>query len=107
MADKQSTSQVDTVVTSKPGLVTDLNSSYLGKDNYSHARNVVRNSKDGDLGTIGNEPSTIKCFSAPYKIIGEIDLPDDTLLIFSTDNVNSEIGIGNPNTCTYKILLNL
>ena len=107
MADKQSTSQVDTVVTSKPGLVTDLNSSYLGKDNYSHARNVVRNSKDGDLGTIGNEPSTIKCFSAPYKIIGEIDLPDDTLLIFSTDNVNSEIGIGNPNTCTYKKLLNL
>lgn len=104
---ENTTSNIDTVVSSKPGLVTDLNSSYLNKESYSHARNAVRNSKDGDLGTIGNEPSNIKCITAPYKIIGEIDLPNDTLLIFSTDNISSEIGIGNPKNCTYKKLTNL
>lgn len=101
------TSQVTTNVTSKAGMVTDLNSSYLGEDNYSHARNAVRNSKEGDLGTIGNEPSNILCFEAPYNVIGHITLPDESILIFSTDNVNSEIGIGNSTTCSYQKILNL
>lgn len=104
---EQNTSNIDTVVTSKPALVTDLNSSFISKEQYSHARNAVRNSKDGDLGTIGNEPSLIKCYSAPYKIVGIISLPDNTDLVFSTDNTNSEIGVGDPKTCSYKKLLNL
>lgn len=103
----QNTSQVDTNATPKAGLVTDLNSSYVGKDVYSHARNATRASKEGDLGTIGNEPSTLSCIKAPYKIIGHVDLPDDTVLIFSTDNVNSEIGIGNPTDCSYTRVNNL
>lgn len=97
---------VDTVVTSKPGLATDLNDSYV-KDSYTHARNAVRNSKDGDLGTIGNEPSNEECYSAPYKIIGTIPLPDSTNLIFSTNNVKSEIGVGDSKNCTYKKLSGL
>lgn len=107
MADQlQNTSTVETVVTSKPGLVTDLNSSYLGKESYTHARNVVRNSKDGDLGTIGNEPSTIECYSAPYKVVGVIKLPDDNHLVFSTNNSDSEIGLANPKDCSYTTLSN-
>jgi len=102
----QNTTQVTTNVTSKAGLVSDMNSSYLNEESYSHARNAVRNSKDGDLGTIGNEPSNELCFTAPYKIIGHVDLPDDKLLIFSTDNINSEIGIGDPIACSYEKLLN-
>lgn len=108
MADKQqNTSKVDTNVSNKAALVTDLNSSYVSNEQYSYARNAVRNSKQGDLGTIGNEPSNTMCFKAPYKIIGSVDLPDDTILIFSTDNVNSEIGIGDPSTCSYIKVLNL
>ena len=107
MADKQNTSKVDTNVSNRAALITDLNSSYISNEQYSHARNAVRNSKQGDLGTIGNEPSNQLCFQSPYKIIGSIDLPDDTILIFSTDNTNSEIGIGNPLSCTYTKLLNL
>ena len=108
MADNlQNTSQNTTNVTNKAALVTDLNSSYLGEDSYSYARNTVRNSKDGDLGTIGNEPSNVLCFEAPYKIIGHILLPEDKILIFSTDNTNSEIGIGDPIACSYTKLLNL
>lgn len=109
MADNklQNTSKVDTNVSNKAALVTDLNSSYVSNEQYSYARNAVRNSKQGDLGTISNEPSNSFCFQAPYKIIGSIDLPDDTILIFSTDNTNSEIGIGNPMECKYTKLLNL
>lgn len=103
----ENTSSVDTVVSTKPGLVTDLNSSYLGKESYSHARNAVRNSKDGDLGTISNEPSNQLCYSAPYPIVGAVTLPDDTHMVFSGDGVNSEIGLGNPKDCTYKTLKNL
>jgi hypothetical protein len=108
MADKlQNTTQVTTNVTSKAAMVSDMNSSYLGEESYSYARNAVRNSKDGDLGTIGNEPSNTLCFNTEHKIIGHVLLPDERILIFSTDNSNSEIGIGDPNLCTYTSLLNL
>src|SRR5688572_19194249 len=107
MADKlQSTSDVSTNVTGKAGLVTDLNDSLVSKEQYTHARNAVRNSKDGDLGSIGNEPSTIFCFEAPYKIVGSINLSNDDIIIFSTNNTNSEIGIGNSKTCTYTKVYN-
>lgn len=103
MADKlQNTSSVTTNGTGKAGLVTDLNDSLLSQEQYSHARNAVRNSKEGDLGTIGNEPSTTNCFSAPYNIIGTINLANDDIVVFSTNNVKSEIGIGNSSLCTYS-----
>lgn len=107
MAEFSNTSNISTNITSKASLITDLNSSYLKEDSYSHARNAVRNSKEGDLGTIGNEPSNTFCFSAPYQVIGHINLPNDEILIFSTDNVSSEIGIGNTQVCSYRKLLNI
>lgn len=107
MAEQNNTSFAETNVTSKAALVTDLNSSYVSKEQYSHARNVVRNSKDGDLGTVGNESSTLSCIKAPYKILGSVDLPDGTVMVFSGDETNSEIGIGDPKTCTYTKAKNL
>lgn len=107
MADLKNTSNVTTNITSKPALVTDLNSSYIDKDQYSHARNAVRNSKDGDLGTIGNEPSNEFCFAPDQKIIGSVVLPDDEILIFSANNLTSEIGIGNDKNCTYRKLTSI
>lgn len=106
MDNLQNTSTVDTNVTSKAALVTDLNPSYVTNEQYTHARNAVRSSREGDLGTIGNEPSNSYCFSAPYIVIGSVDLPDGNFLIFSTDNINSEIGVGNPSLCTYTKLYN-
>lgn len=106
MADLQNTSNISTNMTGKAGLVTDLNPSLMSPEQYSHARNAVRNSKEGDLGTIGNEPSNDFCFSAPYKIIGHIPLVSDEVIIFSTNNISSEIGIGNILDCSYRTLLN-
>src|SRR5882672_9368153 len=108
MADKLvNTSNISTNITGRAALVTDLNSSQVSPEQYSHARNIVRNSKEGDLGTLGNEPSNGLCFNAPYKIIGDVTLPEDDILIFSTDNISSEIGIANTLTCSYQKVLNM
>lgn len=108
MAEKQNnTSDVDTNVFIRAALITDLNPSHISKEQYSHARNATRNSKDGDLGSISNESSTLECWSAPYKIIGTVQLPEDQVLVFSTDETNSEIGIGNISNCSYTKLTNL
>lgn len=106
MADKlNNTSDISTNATGKAGLIIDLNSSIVSQEQYSHARNVVRNSKEGDLGTIGNEPSNLHCFDAPGKIVGTIPLPENDILIFSTNGGNSsEIGIANDTTCSYRTL---
>lgn len=108
MAEKfDNTSKVDTNTTSKPALVTDLNPSYVGDENYTHARNIVRASKEGDLGSLSNEPRNQFCFQAPYKIIGHVQLPDDEVMVFSTDNIRSEIGIGNTLDCSYRKVTDL
>ena len=44
MADLQNTSSASTNMTGKAGLATDLNPSFVSNEQYSHARNVVRNS---------------------------------------------------------------
>jgi hypothetical protein len=109
MADNlKNTSDASTNATGKAGLVTDLNSSFVSEEQYTHARNAVRNSKEGDLGTIGNEPSNLHCFDAPFKIVGTVTLPGDDILIFSSNGGNaSEIGIGNDVLCSYRTLSTL
>ena len=52
MADLQNTSNSTTNITNKASLVTDLNASSVSQEQYTHARNAVRNSKEGDLGTM-------------------------------------------------------
>lgn len=95
-------SAVNTVETNKAGLITDLNPSFVSKEQYTHARNATRNSKDGDLGTVGNEPSNLLCFNTPYKILGSVILPENQVMICSGDEVHSEIGVGDLKNCTYK-----
>ena len=72
MADKkfqpQSTSQVDTDLFVK-GMTKDPNASLIGQQNWSHCRNCINNSKDGDVGVIGNEPANLQCVVIPYTII--------------------------------------
>src|SRR5688572_163477 len=107
MAKAADTSNISTNVTVKAALMTDLNATHVSDQQYSHARNAVRNSKEGDLGTIGNEPSNISCINAPYKIVGHIVLPDDNILVFSTNGASSEIGLGDEALCSYTTLSTL
>ena len=102
---QQDTSSIDTSLFTK-GMVKDMNASFQGKGTWSHARNAYNNSEDGDVGVIGNEPSNFSCADVPYTIIGGIHLYADKWVIFSTDDINSEIGLFDDSECTYETLVN-
>lgn len=99
------TSSVETNAFIK-GMVKDPNASFVQKDQWTHARNTVNNSVDGDVAVIGNEPANIKCADVPYAIIGAVHMYADQWVVFSTDDVNSEIGIFDDSKCEYKTLVN-
>ena len=101
----QSTSQTDTDLFVK-GMTKDPNASLTGQQNWTHARNAINNSKDGDVGSIGNEPANLSCVTIPYTIIGTIYLYGDKWVIFSTDDISSEIGMFDDSTCTYETIVN-
>jgi len=84
----------------------DINDFHLSQDSWTQARNAINNSKTGDLGKVGNEPSNLFCTRAPYPIIGAIHLEADEWVIFSTDDVDSEIGTFKESSCDYKTLVN-
>jgi len=110
MADQQNTPsggtpQASTNTFSK-GMFKDYNETFIGEGIYTHARNGVNNSHDGQVGVIGNEPSNLKCVTLNYTMIGCIHLLDDEWIIFSTDDNDSEIGIFDESACTYVPLKN-
>lgn len=89
-------------------MVKDLDPQLLKEGQYTHAINSQKQSHDGDMLFIQNEPSNFLCLQLPkkYQLIGHILLKDDRYAIFSTNNTSSEIGIFNINTCTYSTLVN-
>jgi len=88
------------------GMMRDYNESFVGDGMYTHARNAVNNSHDGQVGLLGNEPSNIFCVDLPYTLIGCIHLGGDQWIVFTTDNTNSEIGIFDESECSYTKIVN-
>ena len=101
----QNTSDIDTDVFVK-GMTKDPDSSLITKEQWTHARNAINNSIDGDLGTLGNEPANKQCSSAPFTIIGAIHLYGDKWVLFSTNNEQSEIGTWDDSECKYETVVN-
>lgn len=99
------TSSIETNSFSK-GMMKDTNESLTPKTSWSHARNAANNSTDGDIGVIGNEPANLQCAVIPYTVIGAIHKVADEWVIFSTDDVNSEIGLFDDSRCEYTTLVN-
>ena len=108
MAKKKTANTQQTVHTDSfvKGMVQDTNESFQTAGTWVHARNAVNNSTEGDFGTLENESSNRLCAEVPYDIIGSIHLYDDKWAIFSTDNINSEIGLFDESQCTYSKLVN-
>jgi hypothetical protein len=104
-AASQDTSNATTNTFNK-GMVKDYDTSFAPEGTWNHARNLVNNSKTGDVGVVGNEPANVLCTNAPYTIIGSIPIVQDYFMIFSTDDVNSEIGIFYQPTCSYTAVVN-
>ena len=101
----QDTSSVETRSFQK-GMTKDVNESLMPEGTYLAARNAVNNSRSGDLGVLGNEQSNKLCVLAPYTVIGVIHLFGDEWAIFSTDDVNSEIGRFDESLCSYDTVVN-
>ena len=88
------------------GMNKDVAPSFEGQQAWWHARNAANNSEDGDIGMIGNEPSNLSCGVIPYTVIGAIHRYGDEWIVFSTDNVSSEIGRFDDSECKYTTLVN-
>lgn len=111
MADNQNTnrssssSQASTNLFTK-GMMRDYNESFIGEGMYTHARNAVNSSHDGQMGVIGNEPSNLHCVNLPYDLIGFIHTLEDVWVLFTTNDIDSEIGLFDESACTYTKVVN-
>ena len=74
------------------GMNKDITPSLENNQAWWHARNIANNSEDGDLGVIGNEPANLSCGVIPYTVIGAIHRYGDEWIVYSTDDISSEIG---------------
>ena len=101
----QKTDMINTNVFIK-GMNKDTDSSYFDKQSWYHARNLINNSIDGDLGVVGNEPANLRCAEIPYTVIGGIHLYGDKWVIYSTNDTLSEIGLFDDSKCEYTMLVN-
>lgn len=105
--DKQQASTGGAVTNSfNKGMLKDYNETFIGEGFYTHARNAVNNSHDGQVGVIGNEPANLHCVTLPYTFIGAIHLLEDEWAVFTTNDTDSEIGIFDESACTYTKVVN-
>ena len=102
------------------GLNKDSDPSFIGEGMWTHARNAVNNTIEGDVGTLSNETSNFKCpaglnpgetmLVAPGSkyIIGTIYLYSDKWVIFTVGYnalnvpVMSEVGLLEEERCIYR-----
>lgn len=88
------------------GMLKDLNETFIGEGQWVHARNAVNNTHTGEMGVVGNEPANLHTLDLPYTLIGSLPINDGTWLLFTTDDVNCEIGVFDANLGTYKKVVN-
>lgn len=88
------------------GMDNDISDTYSKSSDYIYARNAISNTANGDLGKLPNEPANAHCVSAPYTIIGFLYIKSGDWLIYSTDDVNSEIGRWDEDLCQYTTIVN-
>ncbi len=88
------------------GMNKDVDPAFLQDGQYLNAINAKLNSHQGNLSLLQNEPSNFQCLKLNYDIIGSIKLPGSKYAIFSTNDVVSEIGVLDEETCKYEVKVN-
>jgi len=98
------------------GLNKDSDPSFVTDGMWTHARNAVNNTAEGDLGTLSNEAANYICSTSGETItngkkviVGTIHLYSDKWVIFTAVHVpgqlasiNSEIGLFEEDVCRYR-----
>jgi len=112
----QDTSKMITNTFSK-GLNKDSDPSFVQEGMWTHAINIVNNTKEGDASTLSNESSNFLCATAGKTmpttvtdkfIIGAVYLYSDKWVIFTVGHdgigqrISSEVGLLEEDTCTYR-----
>lgn len=112
----QDTSQVITNSFTK-GLNKDSDPSFVSEGMWTHAINIVNNTREGDVSTLSNESSNFLCATAGKTmpttatekyIIGAIYLYSDKWVIFTAGHnaigqrISSEIGLLEEDVCRYR-----
>jgi hypothetical protein len=101
------------------GLNKDSDPTFVAEGMWTHARNAVNNTLEGNIGTLSNETSNVECGEAgatlPGKkyIIGTMHLYSDKWILFTVAYPTSgvglptghEIGLFEEDTCTYRIIV--
>jgi len=101
------------------GLNKDSDPTFVAEGMWTHARNAVNNTLEGNIGTLSNETSNILCGEAgatlPGKkyIIGTIHLYSDKWILFTVAYPSNgvglptghEIGLYEEDTCKYRIIV--
>jgi|688.fasta_scaffold23857_3 hypothetical protein len=88
------------------GMVKDYTDIYISEGLWTNAVNAINNAHYGETGSIGNEPSNKFCTDATYDIIGFAHIGETTWVVFSTNDVSSEIGVFDEKDCSYKKTVN-
>lgn len=96
---------IDVNVFSK-GMVKDMDNASLSEGCWTHARNAINKSHDGDYGDLGNEQANLLLAAAPYTIMGVIQKIDNEWVICSSSDLESEIGLFSEKTNSYVKLIN-
>jgi len=106
MAENFQNTNSNTTNSFNKGMLKDPSETFLGEGVWTHARNAVNNSIEGQLGLIGNEPANRFCQFTPLPLIGAIYLSEDEWVLFCTDDVSSEIGRFDESKCEYTKIVN-
>lgn len=85
-------------------MVKDLDDSFQGTDTWSHARNMMVNTEDGNSLTVTDEPSNTLCYTFDSRPLSKIKLKNNRLLVIQ---LNGEFGVLNTKTCSYEKLFQL
>jgi hypothetical protein len=94
------------ITTLSKGLSKNFSPISQPQESVSFAFNAIRSSHTGDMFSYASEPGNVECVTLKegYKIIGSGYGLDDELYIFSTNGINSEIGL--TKQCRYTELVN-
>lgn len=88
------------------GINTDVLPKYQEEGTYRFALNAVLETEEGEMPSVSNEEGNASCsidFPSTKKIIGSaLTDTDETVLFLYDPEGNHEIGVHNPDTCTYE-----
>jgi len=90
------------------GLNMNSVASLVQEGQYTFALNGCIENFDGNSYSLQNEQGTLLCVTLPdLRVVGRLNILEKNLIVFwLTDNVNSEIGVVNTDTCTYTTKIN-